>query len=55
MKLPSDIRFAEEKIKEAFYKLEEGDDSERELFKFINQALDNIKKTLFAEYRYQKI
>ena len=24
MKLPSDIRFAEEKIKEAFYKLEEG-------------------------------
>jgi len=35
VKLPSDIRFADENIREAFYKLENGDDSERELFKFI--------------------
>ena len=40
MKLPSTTRFADEDLKKAFYKLEEGDDSERELFKFINQAKD---------------
>ena len=54
MKLPSDIRFAEEKIKEAFYKLEGGDDSERELFKFINQALDNIEKNAFCGIQIPK-
>ena len=54
MKLPSSIRFADPKIKEAFYKLEKGDDSERELFKFINQALDNIKKMHFVALGYQK-
>jgi hypothetical protein len=43
MKLPSDIRFADKNIQEALYKLEKGDNSERELYKFINQALDNIE------------
>ena len=38
MRLPSTARFADERIKEAFYKLENGDDQERELFKLINQA-----------------
>lgn len=54
MKLPSTIRFADPKIKEAFYKLEEGDDSERELYKFINQALDNIEKNAFCGIRIPK-
>lgn len=48
MKLPSDIRFADESIREAFYKLENGDDSERELFKFINQTLDIIEGNAFC-------
>ena len=48
MKLPSDTRFADESIREAFYKLENGDDSERELFKFINQALDIIEGNAFC-------
>ena len=48
MILPSEIRFVEEKIKEAFYKLEIGDSSEKELFKFINQAIDNIEKNAFC-------
>ena len=54
MKLPSDIRFADESIKEAFYKLENGDDSERELFKFINQALDNIEENAFCGIQIPK-
>ncbi|MFH1641444.1 MAG: hypothetical protein ABIC04_00935 [Nanoarchaeota archaeon] len=48
MKLPSDIRFAEENTKKAFYKLEKGDNSERELFKLINQALDNLEQNAFC-------
>ena len=47
MKLPSDIRFADLKLQEAFYKLENGDNSERELFKIINQAFDNIEENAF--------
>ena len=43
MKLPSNVRFIDEKLKQTFYKLEAGDDSERELFKVINQAMDNIE------------
>ena len=54
MKLPSDIRFADENIREAFYKLEKGDDSERELFKFINQALDNIEENAFCGIQIPK-
>ncbi len=54
MKLPSDIRFADESIREAFYKLENGDDSERELFKFINQALDIIEGNAFCGIQIPK-
>ena len=54
MRLPSDIRFADESIREAFYKLEKGDDSERELFKFINQALDNIERNAFCGIQIPK-
>ena len=54
MKLASTIRFADEKIKEAFYKLELGDNQERELFKLINQALDNIEKNAFCGIQIPK-
>ncbi len=54
MKLPSDIRFVDESIREAFYKLEKGDNSERELFKFINQALDNIEENAFCGIQIPK-
>lgn len=47
MKLASTMRFADEKVKEAFYKLENGDDSEKELFRLINQAIDNIEANAF--------
>jgi len=48
MILPSEIRFAEANIKKAFNKLKEGDNSEKELYKFINQALDNLEKNAFC-------
>ena len=54
MILPSEIRFVEEAIKEAFYKLQKGDSSEKELFKFINQAIDNIEKNAFCGIQIQK-
>src|SRR3989344_7918855 len=45
---PSETRFADESVKKAFYKLKEGDNSEKELFKFISQAIDNIEKNAFC-------
>jgi hypothetical protein len=54
MKLPSTIRFADEKIKDAFYKLKNGDYSEKELFKIINQALDNIESNAFCGIQIPK-
>ena len=54
MILPSNIRFADEKLKEAFYTLESGDDSERELFKVINQAMDNIEANAFCGIQVPK-
>ncbi len=54
MKLPSESKFADDKIKEAFYKLEQGDTSEKELFKLINQALDNIESNAFCGVQIPK-
>lgn len=54
MNLPSEIRFADEKIKEAFYKLENGDNQEKELFKVINQAFDNIESNAFCGIQIPK-
>lgn len=54
MILPSQARFTDENIKKAFYKLEEGDPSERELFHFIDQAIDNIEKNAFCGIQIPK-
>lgn len=54
MKLPSTIRFKDRRLQKAFYKLEEGDKSEKELFKFINQAIDNIEKDAFCGIQIPK-
>jgi hypothetical protein len=54
MKLSSTIRFADKKIQDAFYKLEKGDDSKRELFKLINQAIDNIEENAFCGIQIPK-
>ena len=54
MKLPSTTRFVDKKLKTALYKLEKGDKSERELFKFIDQALDNVEENAFCGIQVQK-
>ena len=54
MILPSGIRFVDENIKRAFYNLETGDSSEKELFKFINQAIDNIEINAFCGIQIPK-
>lgn len=54
MKLPSRIRFIDESIRKSFYKLEKGDDSEKELFKFIEQALDNLEMNAFCGIQIRK-
>jgi Txe/YoeB family toxin of Txe-Axe toxin-antitoxin module len=54
MKLSSEIRFADEKIKEAFYKLENGDEQEKELFKLLDQAINNIEENAFCGIQLPK-
>jgi Txe/YoeB family toxin of Txe-Axe toxin-antitoxin module len=54
MKLPSNIRFADEELKKAFYKLEKGDDVGKELFKAINKAIDNLEQNAFCGIQIPK-
>jgi hypothetical protein len=54
MRLPSTIRFVDKKTKEALYRLEKGDESERELFKIISQAIENIEKNAFCGIQIPK-
>ena len=54
MNLPSSIRFFDKSTKEAFYRLENGDDSERQLFCIINKAMDNIEKDAFCGIQIPK-
>lgn len=53
MKLPSTTRFFDETTQDAFYKLERGDYSEKELFRLINQAMDNIEQNACLILRHQ--
>jgi len=48
MILPSETRFVDSITKESFNSLANGDPSEKELFRFINQAMDNIEKNAFC-------
>ena len=54
MKLHSSYRFVDEKTRDSFYKLEKGDDSERELFKLLKQALTNIEENAFSGVQVPK-
>ncbi len=54
MRLPSEIRFADPKVKEAFYRLEKCDNQEKELFKVINQAFDKIEANAFCGIQIPK-
>jgi hypothetical protein len=54
MKLPSQIRFFDENLKKAFYKLESGDEQEKELFKLLDQAMTNIESNAFCGIQIPK-
>src|SRR3989344_1246917 len=54
MIIPSESRFIDENVRKSFYKLNEGDKSEQELFIFINQALNNIEKNAFCGIQIPK-
>lgn len=54
MIISSKIRFADRKIQEAFYELEKGDSSEKELFKVINQAMNNLETNAFCGIQIPK-
>ena len=50
MKLPSTIRFADEKLHKAFYKMTRAD----ELFRHINNAMDDLEENVFCGVRIPK-
>jgi Txe/YoeB family toxin of Txe-Axe toxin-antitoxin module len=51
MKLPSNVKFANQQLKEKFYELEKNN---QELFKFLNQALNNIEENAFCGIQIPK-
>ena len=54
MELPSVVRFVQERVKEEFYSLESGDGFQRDLFKQIDQALDEIETNAFCGIQIPK-
>ncbi len=54
MKLPSEIRFANSSLKKSFYALQKGNSFERELFKHINNVLDELEKNAFSGIQIPK-
>lgn len=54
MKKPSVIRFADEGLKTAFYSLQDGDDSERQLFTKLERALSEIEMNAFCGIQLHK-
>jgi hypothetical protein len=54
MKMPSKVKFANEKIKKAFCELEEGSSEEKELFKLLTKALNEIEENAFSGIQISK-
>ena len=54
MEKPSIIRFANRTVEESFYKLKSGDEQEQEMFRLVNQAMDNIEKNAFCGIQIPK-
>ena len=54
MEKGSIIRFADKTLQEAFYKRAQGDEQEQEMFRLINQAMDNIEKNAFCGIQVPK-
>ena len=54
MILPCKIKFADEKVKKAFEELEHSTTEDRQLYKFLNQALKNIEENAFCGIQIPK-
>ena len=54
MKRPSVARFADEKLKIAFYSLKEGDYSDRQLFEAVHKAVQTIEQNAFSGIQLRK-
>ncbi len=54
MRLRSQVKFADEMIKRAYYSLEKGDAAERELFKQLTRAFSDLEGNAFCGIQIQK-
>jgi hypothetical protein len=54
MEIPSRIFFGEEKIKNQLEELKTGKNEEQELYYFLNQAFENLKKNAFSGVQIPK-
>ena len=54
MEKSSVVRFVDKNIQDAFYNLEQGDEQEQEMFRLINQAIDNLEKNAFCGIQIPK-
>ncbi len=54
MKLPSKIKFADDKVKKAFEKLEQGRTEDTKLYEFLVRAFEDIEENAFCGIRIPK-
>ena len=48
MRLRSQVKFVDERVKRAYYSLEKGDAAERELFKWLTRAFSDLEGNAFC-------
>jgi len=49
------VKFADEKVKDAYHSLEKGDAAERELFKRLAKAFNDLRENAFCGIQIQKM
>ncbi len=54
MKLPSRIKFADAKVRQAFEELRDSKTEDQALYKFLSQAFENLKEDAFAGIQIPK-
>lgn len=54
MKLPSKIKFADEKVKKAFEELKQGKTEDKKLYRFLEQAFENLEADAFSGIQIPK-
>ena len=54
MKLPSKIQFADEKVKKAFFELENAKGDEKQLYEFLERAFNDIEENAFCGIQIPK-